>query len=130
MVESKKSAYSIIAFSFPGRACKKKNVRAGEPPPKPPNIICGGVASLGRVSTRVMRLITSINVCCISVSTLNSRLIKALPRLANAFICVKPGIPLKTCSCGSTISDSISIGEAARQVVCTAIRGRSISGNN
>ena len=41
-----------------------------------------------------------------------------------------PGMPRSTASIGSTISDSISRGDAARQPVCMLMVGFSMSGNS
>ena len=130
MVSSKNVAYSPIGFSLPGKACKKKYVRAGAPPLNPPRLITGGLTSRGKGGTRFMRLMTSIRVLSISVSSVKVKFTNDEPELANVLKLVSPGKPCNTSSCGSRISDSISAGDAWRQLVKIVICGRSISGKS
>ena len=65
-----------------------------------------------------------------SLPTAKVRLMKLLPALTLEAISSSPGRPCITVSIGSTISDSISCGEAARQPVWMDICGRSMSGNS
>ena len=55
---------------------------------------------------------------------------KALPSPTKTRISSSPGRPVSNCSCGSTISDSISSGEAERQKVAILTCGRSVSGKS
>jgi hypothetical protein len=52
-----------------------------------------------------------------SVPTANCRLMNALPAFAKALSDCRPRRPASARSCGSMISDSISVGAAARQLV-------------
>ena len=77
-----------------------------------------------------MRLMTSSIVACMSVPTANSRFRKALPAFAKAFNERMPRSPASARSWGSMISDSISAGAAARQLVKIEITGSSMFGNS
>jgi hypothetical protein len=77
-----------------------------------------------------MRLMTSSMVACMSVPTANCRFRKELPALAKALSERMPRRPCSARSCGSMISDSISVGAAARQLVKIEMTGSSTLGNS
>ena len=116
----------------PGSSCTKnqESVLLGPLPPSSPSEICGACASRGSGGSWFMRLMTSSMVACMSVPTANFRLRKALPWFANAFSDCMPRRPCSARSCGSMISDSISAGAAARQLVKIEITGSSMFGNS
>ena len=74
-----------------------------------PAKICGSVTSCGYLGTWLSRLITSIRDRCKSLPTANIRLILPTPRDADDVIFSSPGNPRSASSCGSIISDSISL---------------------
>ena len=94
----------------------------------PPTLMTGSLASTGYLGTWFRRFMTSIRARFISVSMANSNCMEPLPKLDVDDILSKPGTLRSTSSCGSIISDSISLGAEARQGVRIEISGRSISG--
>ena len=74
-------------------------------------------------------LMTSSLASWMSVPTSNERLTHPAPRVIQELISVRPGVFLRTFSCGSTMTDSISSGAAARQKFWIDTCGCSIVGN-
>src|SRR5690349_2411863 len=116
----------------PGSSCTKNqdSVLFGPLPPSSPREICGACASRGRGGSWFIRLITSSIVACMSVPTANCRFRNELPWFANALSDCMPRRPCSARSCGSMISDSISEGAAARQLVKIEMTGSSMFGNS
>jgi len=91
-------------------------------------LITGRSALSGYAGTSFSLLVTRTTAPVMSVPTANSSTMDEYPSCDSEFISSTPSTDLRYSSCCSTISFSISSGDAPGQIVVTEITGRSISG--
>ena len=115
-----------IGRSCPGWA--RMTIQAIELSSLPEVRSSGSLASAGYPDTRSRRFATSSSALSMSMSTLNSRLIRARPSCAELSSAARPSRPLNASSWRLTISRSISAGEPPLQLVVTVMTGRATSG--
>ncbi len=129
MRSSMKRRCWLMSPGVPGSCWMKKKVRLLLAP-SAPACSTGGLASRGSGGRRFRREITSTAADFMSLPTAKVRSTPPKPLPMFDSIDSRPGSPCSTRSSGSTISDSSSRGEAARQSVCTESCGRSMSGKS